>query len=184
MRRIILHAANAARNSYACFSVPLCYWVGLGRWRFSTSLSPVRDCSFRAATSRPLSVSFGGPENPWGWASRVTAESASSRPIDPAPARARVQHASVKKEMTRSIVDGVADLSRRNAKSPEISTEIGGMHLRRRCHGSTAGRHRVSHKARRAPLKADAGPGSIVMLQLGGPAEEPPLIPRTWSRHG
>jgi hypothetical protein len=84
MRRIIVHAADAARNS-----VPLCYWVGLGRWRFSTSLSPVRDCSFRAATSRPLSVSFGGPENPWGWASRVTAESASSRPIDPAPARAR-----------------------------------------------------------------------------------------------
>jgi hypothetical protein len=131
MRRIILHAANAARNSYACFSVPLCYWVGLGRWRFSTSLSPVRDCSFRAATSRPLSVTFGGPENPWGWASRVATESASSRPIDPAPARARVQHASVKKEMTRSIVDGVADLSRRSAKSPEKSTEIGGTYLRR-----------------------------------------------------
>ena len=76
-------------------------------------------------------LSFGGPENPWGWASRVAAESASSRPIDPAPARARVQHASVKKEMTRSIVDGVADLSRRSAKSPEKSTEIGGAHLRR-----------------------------------------------------
>jgi len=89
MRRIILHAANAARNSYACFSVPLCYWVGLGRWRFSTSLSPVRDCSFRGATSRPLQshsearkIHGGGP----------AASPPNPRPQDPsicASARAR-----------------------------------------------------------------------------------------------
>jgi len=98
MRRIIVHAADAARNS-----VPLCYWVGLGRWRFSTSLSPVRDCSFRAATSRPFQshsearkIHGGGP----------AASPPNPRPQDPStqrrPARA-VQHARVKKEMIRSI---------------------------------------------------------------------------------
>ena len=48
MRRIIVHAADAARNS-----VPLCYWVGLGRWRFSTSLSPVRELLFSSGDLSP-----------------------------------------------------------------------------------------------------------------------------------
>jgi hypothetical protein len=54
-------------------------------------------------------------------------------------------------------VDGVADLSRRNAKSPDISTEIGGAHLRRTLPCAAVCRRYVSHKARRAPSERTRG---------------------------